>query len=105
MSRSSHLRRVASAPAPGAPSSERGAGGLFIARIDQLLASGGLLVRELRAPLESPPIEARLALIAGYLPSVGDRLLVSCAGDQPLAIAVIEAARAPALTTSDGARG
>lgn len=107
MSRPAHLRRVtsASSPAPAAPVTrpKAPAAGLVTARVEAILAGGGLLVKDV-AQGTGAAIEVRVALIAGYVPSAGDLLLVSRDGGQSIAIAVVEAARAPGLIAKDGAR-
>lgn len=70
------------------------------------LGDGGLIeVRVLRAGDKSLVRQVRLAQIAGYRPSVGDRVL--CAGHddgEAWALAVLHAAAPPALELDDGAR-
>jgi Protein of unknown function (DUF3540) len=49
------------------------------------------------------PVTARLAAIAGYRPSVGDRVLVAEGGDGAYVIAVLHASRPLSLATPAGA--
>ena len=49
------------------------------------------------------PLTARLAAIAGYRPSVGDRVLIAAGGDGPYVIAVLHAVSPLSIAAPDGA--
>jgi hypothetical protein len=64
-----------------------------------------LRVRRSRDGAPRDVVEARLARIPGYSPSVGDRVLVSFGLDESYVVAVLHAAAAPeSLILPDGAR-
>ena len=63
-----------------------------------------LRVRRSRDGAPRDVVEARLARIAGYTPTVGDRVLVAFGPEESHVIAVLHAAVPEALTLPDGAR-
>ncbi len=77
-------------------------GGVRAATIVELGEGGGVSVRVGVTDAAADPVFARLTLLGGYAPTVGDRVLV--AGDEELyVIAILSAARSPSLSLSDGA--
>lgn len=68
------------------------------------LAEAGRAEVRVSAPSgRTEPVTARLAAIAGYRPSVGDRVLVAAGGDGLYVIAVLHAANPLSIAAPDGA--
>ena len=79
------------------------ASGVESAVVTDLAEPGRVLVRPCASPHAGEPERARLAQIAGYRPSAGDRVLVVREGEDVYVIAVLHAASPPALVLPDGA--
>lgn len=77
--------------------------GIHPAVITDVLAGHRLRLRRIAAARSSRPTTARLAHIAGYRPTVGDRVLVAGA-EEAWVIAVLHTAEPQALRLPDGTR-
>jgi hypothetical protein len=95
-------KRSESTPRPGAAGASSGIESAVVVEVGEG-GPGRVLVRPSAAGRRGEIRPARVAMIAGYRPSPGDRVLTAREGDDCFVIGVIHAAAPPALALADGA--
>jgi hypothetical protein len=104
---SNHLRRVTDSSAPSSQRAPRAAARrLLDPSFSATIAAmdGDALTIVPRATPAAEALAARLARVAGYVPTVGDVVMVVRDAEDLVVVAVIESARPLAVTAPDGAR-
>ncbi len=98
MSRPNHLRRISETSRSPGPT--KGAAESFAGEVVEIGELRAVSVR--RRGEVGPVVAARLGILPGYQPSVGDVVFVTWLGSEAVVLGIVEAAAAPTLVLPDG---